>query len=313
VAYTAVVVRVLIASPGDVDHGRDTTRKSILDWNSANSKDRGIVLQPVQWEKDSFASYGDPAQANLNRQIVDTSDMLIGLFRWRLGTRTGVAVSGTAEEIERFAGFKKPVALYFSTEPVPRKVDRVEFNRLLKFKEQIKHRGLIFEYGSVTDLSDTLTRQLPMMVKNSSACTLAPPFDEVNELTMNLAREELRADRSVLAILADCIPHLSLQAIERLDAEELMGHVQKRFAREANDCFWWMIVYGVLKFKDIDQFYDDNGEHYQDAIDYVELASRGKQLLKYLKLNADSVPLTQHSTLQVSSQPGRRTGTRRSR
>jgi len=59
----------------------------------------------------------DRPQAILNRQIVDSGHLLIGIFGNRLGTPTGKAQSGTIEEIEEFRKTGRYVALYFSSAP----------------------------------------------------------------------------------------------------------------------------------------------------------------------------------------------------
>lgn len=61
----------------------------------------------------SYPESGDRPQALLNRQIVAREDFLIGIFGTRLGTPTGVAESGTIEEIKEFRKAVKYVALYF--------------------------------------------------------------------------------------------------------------------------------------------------------------------------------------------------------
>jgi len=68
----------------------------------------------MRGEGDAYASYGDRAQAFINKQIADSLDLLIGAFRPRLGMKTGIGPFGTAEEIDGFAKSEKPVALYFA-------------------------------------------------------------------------------------------------------------------------------------------------------------------------------------------------------
>lgn len=50
--------------------------------------------------------------------------MLIGMFWTKLGTSTGVAESGTVEEINQLVEQQKPALLYFSNRPIdPGKID----------------------------------------------------------------------------------------------------------------------------------------------------------------------------------------------
>jgi hypothetical protein len=115
---------VLIASPGDVVGGRDVVDEVIRDWDSSHSRATGISLHSRRWELDAVPELGDRPQSVINKQIVDHADLVIALFSARLGTPTGVAVSGTAEEIERLRSIGKHVMVYFSSAPLARPQSR---------------------------------------------------------------------------------------------------------------------------------------------------------------------------------------------
>jgi hypothetical protein len=152
------VLNVLIASPNDVDEERDAVVAAIHDWNATNAHPDvlNILLNPIRWETHSFPESGDRPQALLNRQIVVRGDFLTGIFGTRLGTPTGVAQSGTIEEIEEFRKAGKYVALYFSNAPVPRDVDRQQLDALEHYR---KERQKDTKYEVFTD-ADDLRRQV---------------------------------------------------------------------------------------------------------------------------------------------------------
>ncbi len=104
---------VLIASPRDVSAERDIIREEIARWNSMHTLDMKMILQPVGWETDATPDLHERGQAVINRQLVDTSDLVIGVFWTRLGTPTPLAESGTVEEIERVANEGKRCIVYF--------------------------------------------------------------------------------------------------------------------------------------------------------------------------------------------------------
>lgn len=79
--------------------------------NALHAAHVGVVLMPVRWETNASAEMGGAAQDLINRQIVDDSDVLVGMFWTRLGTPTATNVSGTAEELQRFLDGAKPAAL----------------------------------------------------------------------------------------------------------------------------------------------------------------------------------------------------------
>ncbi len=110
--YDAKVYQVMIASPNDVDRERQIAAEIVLEWNIANSQRAGVVLLPASWETHAAPRMGDRPQAIINKQVLEASDLLIGVFWTRIGTPTGEAISGTVEEIEDHIKAGKPVMLY---------------------------------------------------------------------------------------------------------------------------------------------------------------------------------------------------------
>jgi hypothetical protein len=166
---TAIVINVLIASPSDVSEERDVVTSVIYSWNAAHYETTGIMLNPVRWETHSFPASGDRPQAIINKQIVDRGDLLIGIFGYRLGTPTGVAQSGTIEEIEEFRKSGKHVALYFSTADVPRDIDRNQLDALDNYRRERQSDTLYFPFKSAEELRGLLTQHLPKIVQDVHA------------------------------------------------------------------------------------------------------------------------------------------------
>jgi hypothetical protein len=155
----------MIASPGDVANERRIARDTIYEWNAVHSEDRKTVLLPVLWETHASPAMGARAQEIINKQILRGSDLLIAVFWTRLGTPTGVAGSGTVEEIEEHLRAGRPAMLYFSTAPVrPDSIDEQQYRALSEFKDSVRQRGLFEEYESLTEFQAKLTRQLAQSV-----------------------------------------------------------------------------------------------------------------------------------------------------
>ncbi|WP_141657126.1 hypothetical protein [Corynebacterium variabile] len=96
---------------------------------------------------------GDRPQAIINAQAVDRADVVIAFFDSRLGTDTGVSVSGTAEEIQRAHDSGKPVHVYFSNEDVPRNADLDQQVALRDFRQGLQDNGLLGDYNDPQDLA----------------------------------------------------------------------------------------------------------------------------------------------------------------
>lgn len=156
----ATCYEVLIASPGDVLAERQIVVECIEDWNSAHSIPTGIILQPRRWELDSTPEMAERPQDAINRQIVDSSDILIGVFWHRLGAPTGVSESGTVEEISRLVAAGKPVSLYFSQSPVPINLEQDQLAALRAYKSRMSSTALYFEFENPEILRRLVSRHL---------------------------------------------------------------------------------------------------------------------------------------------------------
>jgi hypothetical protein len=164
--YQARVHRVLIASPSDVANERMAIRRTVFEWNSVHSLEQQAVVLPVMWEFEATPEMGEPPQGILNRQLVNSSDILIGIFWTRLGTPTGREESGTVEEIKEFLDKGKSVLLYFSSAPtVPSRLDPEQFRKLTEFKHWCRQRGIVFDYESTDDLGELIRRHLLATVR----------------------------------------------------------------------------------------------------------------------------------------------------
>lgn len=163
---SASVLNVLIASPSDVNEEREVVTRAISDWNAAHFSTTGIMLHAVKWESHSYPASGDRPQAILNKQIVESGDILIGIFGYKVGTPTGEAQSGTIEEIEEFRKAEKYVALYFSTADVPRNADRNQLDALEAYKKERRKDTLYFEFENSQTLREHLARHLPKIVQD---------------------------------------------------------------------------------------------------------------------------------------------------
>lgn len=158
--------RVLIASPSDLEEERRAATEAINDWNALHAAAEGIVLLPVKWETHATPETGVRPQASINRQLVADSDLLIGMFWTKFGTSTGVAESGTVEEIDQFVAAGKPAMLYFSNRPVdPSKIDLDQHKKLREFKNETYKTALVGGFVSTDDLQRILLRHLTDQVR----------------------------------------------------------------------------------------------------------------------------------------------------
>lgn len=164
-SYESRVFRILIASPSDVEEEREMVVRLIQEWNDLYSYSRRVTLLPLRWETHTAPEYFTRPQEVVNRAIVDDCDLLVGIFWTRIGTPTGVAQSGTLEEIDRVGNAKKPIMLYFSRVPADiEDIETKQINRLKEFKGKAYPNGLIETYKTRLEFQDKFRRQLQIKV-----------------------------------------------------------------------------------------------------------------------------------------------------
>ncbi len=160
VPFTATILQVLIASPGDVLDARDAVERAIHAWNGSVGRAAGVIFLPRRWETDAIPELGRDAQSVLNSQLVDEADVVIGIFHSRLGRRTERAVSGTAEELERSRQADKPVHVYFGEMPFPYSSDVTQLALVQEFRAELDKVGLLGKYTSLFDLESRVRTAL---------------------------------------------------------------------------------------------------------------------------------------------------------
>lgn len=139
------VYDLLISCPSDVMESVEMLEKEVNHFNNFFGSKNNIIVRTKHWSKDSYSEFGNQPQELLNRQIVDTSDMALGVFWTRFGTPTENYGSGTEEEIERMLSEGKQVFLYFLDKPLnPSKIEQEQYTKIRLFMDKHKNDGIFF-------------------------------------------------------------------------------------------------------------------------------------------------------------------------
>lgn len=161
----AKIYRVLIASPSDVIEERDIIRKEVFRWNAIHAVDMKMILMPIGWETDATPDLREPGQEVINRQLVDTCDLVIGVFWTRLGTRTALGGTGTEVEIARARNEGKRCIIYFSDKAVPPStIDREQYERVQEYWDKLQPTGLANRYNNIEDFKERVFRHITSAV-----------------------------------------------------------------------------------------------------------------------------------------------------
>ncbi|GMB78770.1 MULTISPECIES: hypothetical protein [Bacillus cereus group] len=185
-SFKAEVLRVLIASPSDVQKERDEIETAIFEWNTRFAEEMQIILLPSRWEKGVVPAYGGTdAQQVINEQLVNKCDILIGVFWAKLGTPTTRHSSGTLEEISIFIEQNKEVMVYFVDKYVPMNANFDEIREVNTYKETYGQKGVYAPYN-VNKIIDHLYQKVVNYKKKNEVVS---EKDEGNNLHFTQPKE----------------------------------------------------------------------------------------------------------------------------
>lgn len=173
-SYQAKVYKVFIASPSDVLRERNTVRSVIAHWNSINAESQKAVLLPIGWDTHSAPESSKTAQDYINEEILDTCDILIGIFWTKVGNPTKNFESGTINEIDRHISDRKLAMLYFSQKAIPFDADLKQVNKVRILKDKYRNKSLYGEFLDENDLAIKLYDHLQIKMKEKK---FKPTYD----------------------------------------------------------------------------------------------------------------------------------------
>jgi hypothetical protein len=82
------ILRIVAASPGDVQAERNALPTVVEELNNGIAKDRGLRLELARWETDAYTGFHPEGPQGLIDDIlrIEDCDILIGIFWKRFGT-----------------------------------------------------------------------------------------------------------------------------------------------------------------------------------------------------------------------------------
>lgn len=174
---------LLISCPSDVAEYVDLLEQEVLRFNSFYGRSNNIIVRTRHWSRDAYATLAAPPQESLNQQIVDSSDMVLGVFWTRFGTKTENYGSGTEEEIERMLAMKKQVFLYFLDKPIhPSKIEPEQYKKIQAFMETCKRKGIFFRVSDENALRDKFRADLELYFNYLVSCEGVKKSSGKNEI-----------------------------------------------------------------------------------------------------------------------------------
>src|ERR1043165_2668786 len=178
------LLKVFLASPGDVAAERQVVREVLDSVNRTIGLERGLHFEITGWDTDAYPAFGKDPQSIVNDQIADMTrvDLFVGIMWNRFGSPTPRAGSGTEEEfrraVESFKNTGRPaIMFYFNQQPSALASSREAEQKVkvLAFKEEIQRDGLTANYNGPDDFRRLFQRHVEKWLIQHSPTALNPP------------------------------------------------------------------------------------------------------------------------------------------
>jgi hypothetical protein len=161
------LLKLALCGPGDVKKEIQIAQEVVTEWNLQHGEASGFWIKHQHWSTDSHPDLSERPQGVINRQVIDDSDMIVAIFWSRFGTPTGVADSGTEEEIRRGIKLRRRVMVYFSDlEPIPSTADRHQLESLWNFRQDLQSAGLCWRFASRDQFRRDFARHLALKLND---------------------------------------------------------------------------------------------------------------------------------------------------
>lgn len=138
--------RIFVSAPSDVTEEKIIIDGILTDWNLQHGLREEARVELIDWRTHTWPAAGERPQALINKQAFDTSDIVVAVFRGRIGTPTGKAESGTVEEIERGMKQGKQVMVYFGPGKTGRKGQSAQIET---YKRRFGQQALYYVFSDV--------------------------------------------------------------------------------------------------------------------------------------------------------------------
>ena len=172
------VLRIVVASPGDVRSERESLDEVIAEVNRGIAADRGLRMELVRWETDAYPGFHPEGPQGLIDPIlkIENCDILVGIFWTRFGTPTGDSASGTEHEFRQaYKSWKlkgRPnIMVYFNQAPytAKSKAETDQWGLVLDFQTTFPKEGLWWPYEGKDSFAKQVRHHLTNFIRREYA------------------------------------------------------------------------------------------------------------------------------------------------
>lgn len=226
------VIRIVVASPRDVQPERDALPSIIEELNRGIAAERSVRLELSRWETDSYPGFHPEGPQGLIDEAlrIEDCDVLIGIFWKRFGTPTKDARSGTEHEIQRaYRVWKQKgrpqIMVYFNQRAyAPKsKEETDQWGQVLEFQHNFPEEGLWWTYNSKVNFESLVRTHLTQLILKHSNSPRNPaskrmlssgPFESARQV----ADSDLQAIYKITSAIRDSLelPHILQTTVDEV-------------------------------------------------------------------------------------------------
>ena len=178
------VLRIVVASPGDVQAERDALPAVLEELNRGIAAAHGLRLELGRWETDAYPGFHPQGPQGLIDPIlhIEDCDVLLGIFWKRFGTPTTEAGSGTEHEFLRaYAAWQQhgrpQIMVYFNQKAAtPKtKAETDQWGQVLEFQQRFPREGLWWPYRGKAQFEKLVRNHLTQFLRQRGSTAPAAP------------------------------------------------------------------------------------------------------------------------------------------
>ena len=185
------LLRIVVASPGDVQAERDALPEVIDELNRGMAATQGLRLELGRWETDAHPGFHPEGPQGLIDPLlrIDDCDILLGIFWKRFGTPTRDAGSGTEHEFLRaYAAWQRQghpqIMMYFNQRAAtPKtKAETDQWGQVLEFQQRFPKEGLWWAYRGKVHFERLVRQHLTQFLRQRGSGAPATPHAPVGHV-----------------------------------------------------------------------------------------------------------------------------------
>jgi Domain of unknown function (DUF4062) len=188
---TKQILRIVVASPGDVQPERDLLAERVIpELNNGIADAYNVSIELARWETDAYPGFHlDGPQGLIDAVLkIDQCDVLIGIFWKRFGTPTKDGTTGTEHEfLTAYQAWQlqgtPEIMVYFKTKgfdvmPNDRR-DLEQAGKVIDFKKNFPKEGMYQSFTNEQEFESLARKHLTSMIRKIAA----PLTNEPQRLT----------------------------------------------------------------------------------------------------------------------------------